>query len=218
MSQKRVFVVDDHPLVREWLANLINQQGDLVVCGEAEDAPHARTGIESTKPDVAIVDISLGGGSGLELIKDLKETHPELPVIVLSMHDESLYVERALRAGARGYIMKRETAKRVIAAVRQVLDGKLYLSERASTMITNKFAGTRATSGASPVATLSDRELEVFQRLGQGRETKQIAEELHISVKTVQAYCARIKDKLHLTNATELLREAIRWEERPNGV
>ncbi len=132
------------------------------------------------------------------------------------MHDEALYFERALRAGARGYIMKRETAKKIVAAVRQVLAGNLYLSERASTIITNKFAGSRAASSTSPVAALSDRELEVFQLLGQGRETKQIAEELHLSVKTVQAYCARIKDKLHLANATELLREAIRWEERPS--
>ena len=218
MSQKRIFVVDDHPLVREWLAHLINQQGDLAVCGEAEDAPRARDGVAATKPDVAIVDISLAGGSGLELIKDLKKLHPDVAVIVLSMHDESLYVERALRAGARGYIMKRETAKKIVSAVRQVLGGNLYLSDHASAMIANRFAGDRILASESPVASLSDRELEIFQHLGLGRETKQIADELHLSIKTVQAYCARIKSKLHLANSTELLREAVRWEEQRNRV
>lgn len=209
----KVFLVDDHPLVREWLTNLIHQQADLVVCGEAETPAQALDAIARKKPDVAIVDISLKGGSGIELIKNIRMLRPPIPVIVLSMHEEDLYAERALRAGARGYIMKRETAKKVIMAIRQVLDGNLYLSERVKTLLAERFAeGGTATDNPS-VDQLSDRELEVFQLLGQGCETRQIAETLHVSMKTVQAFCARIKEKLKLANATELLREAIRWHE-----
>jgi DNA-binding NarL/FixJ family response regulator len=185
----------------------------MVVCGEAEDAPQALSAIENTQPHLAVIDISLKGGSGIELIKDLKQLHPRLLILVLSMHDELLYAERALRAGARSYIMKREVTKKIITAIREVLAGNLYLSDRVSALIANKFVDGQPTANESPVTLLSDRELEVFQLLGQGRETKQIAESLHISLKTVQAYCARIKEKLDLTNATELLREAIRWEE-----
>jgi DNA-binding NarL/FixJ family response regulator len=195
------------------LTNLINQQPGMVVCGEAEDAPQALSAIETTQPHLAVIDISLKGGSGIELIKDLKQLHPRLLILVLSMHDELLYAERALRAGARSYIMKREVTKKIITAIREVLAGNLYLSDRVSALIANKFVDGQPTANESPVTLLSDRELEVFQLLGQGRETKQIAESLHISLKTVQAYCARIKEKLDLTNATELLREAIRWEE-----
>jgi DNA-binding NarL/FixJ family response regulator len=205
-------LVDDHPLVREWLTNLIHQQSDLVVCGEAESAPAALQGIIRQTPDVAIVDISLADGSGIELIKDIKARQLQLSVIVLSMHDERLYAERALRAGARGYIMKRETAGKIIAAIRQVLDGKLYLSEPLAALLAERFVDGR-TMPESPVDELSDRELQVFQLLGQGYDTRRIAGSLHVSIKTVQAYCARIKEKLHLTNATELLREAIRWHE-----
>jgi DNA-binding NarL/FixJ family response regulator len=212
-SKAKIFLVDDHPLVREWLTNLIHQQPDLSVCGEAETAPEALDAISKLKPEVAIVDISLKSGSGIELIKNLKSVQPRVAVIVLSMHDENLYAERALRAGARGYIMKRETARKVIAAIRQVLEGKLYLSERLTTLFAEKFIDAGA-AGASPsIAQLSDRELEVFQLLGQGYETRQIAESLNISMKTVQAFCARIKEKLNLASATELLREAIRWQE-----
>jgi DNA-binding NarL/FixJ family response regulator len=213
MTKTRILLVDDHPLVREWLTNLINQQPGMVVCGEAEDAPQALSAIENTQPHLAVIDISLKGGSGIELIKDLKQLHPRLLILVLSMHDELLYAERALRAGARSYIMKREVTKKIITAIREVLAGNLYLSDRVSALIANKFVDGQPTANESPVTLLSDRELEVFQLLGQGRETKQIAESLHISLKTVQAYCARIKEKLDLTNATELLREAIRWEE-----
>ena len=216
MSKRKILLVDDHPLVREWLTNLINQQTDMVVCGEAEDGPNALSVVANTGPDLAVVDLSLKGGSGIELIKDLKQTHPNLLVLVLSMHDESLYAERALRAGARGYIMKREVTKKVITGIRQVLAGDMHVSDRISSLLATKFAGSRPSSEVQPVSILSDRELEVFQLLGQGRETKQIADMLHISVKTVQAYCARIKEKLKLSNATELLREAIRWEERAN--
>lgn len=212
-NKARIFLVDDHPLVREWLTNLIHQQPDLSVCGEAESAPQALDAVAKLKPNIAIVDISLKSGSGIELIKNIRAVAREVAVIVLSMHDESLYAERALRAGARGYIMKRETAKKVIAAIRQVLDGKVYLSERMTASFAEKFVGG-VSPGASPaVGQLSDRELEVFQLLGQGYETRQIAGCLNVSMKTVQAFCARIKEKLKLSSATELLREAVRWHE-----
>jgi DNA-binding NarL/FixJ family response regulator len=213
-SKARIFLVDDHPLVREWLTNLIHQQPDLVVCGEAEAPPEALEAILRLRPDVAIIDISLKTGSGIELIKSIKSLRPSVAIIVLSMHDESLYAERALRAGARGYVMKRETAKKVIVAIRQVLDGKSYLSEKLKASFLEKFLdGKILTTGLPSVEQLSDRELEVFQLLGQGLETRQIAQTLNVSMKTVQAFCARIKEKLKLTNATALLREAIRWHE-----
>lgn len=209
----RVFVVDDHPLVREWLANLIEQQPDLGVCGEADRAAAALAGIAATRPDVAIVDLSLGEGSGLELIRDLKLQHPDVAVLVLSMHDEDLYAERALRAGARGYIMKREVTRNVIEAIRRVLAGGTYLSERLAAALAEKLVRGTPPAPASPIARLSDRELEVFRMLGRGLATRQIAASLRVSAKTVQAYAARIKEKLALSSSTELLREAIRWEE-----
>ena len=211
--RKRVFLVDDHPLVREWLTNLINQQPGLIVCGEAESGPEAREKILALRPDVAIVDIALKDSSGIELIKDLKLACPQVAVLVLSMHEESHYAERALRAGARGYIMKRETTRKVVAAIGQVLEGKLCISEAISAAIATQFVEGKTLAGGSPVEQLSDRELEVFELLGQGRTTRQIAETLRVSLKTVQAYCARIKEKLNLGSATELLREAVRWHE-----
>ena len=214
MSTKRIYLVDDHPLVREWLKTHLLQQDDLAVCGEADNAPRALREILALKPDVVIVDLSMEGRSGLDLIKDLKQHKPELAMIVLSMHDEMLYAERALRAGARGYIMKRETTNRIVTAIRQVLAGKIYVSDRVSARMTEKFVGGLPSANQSPVNLLSDRELEVFQLLGQGQDAKQIAAELHVNFKTVHAYCARIKEKLHLTKATELLREAVRWEEQ----
>ena len=217
--QSRIFLVDDHPLVREWLTNLIQQQTDLVVCGEAEDVVNAQKEIEATKPDVVIVDISLKGSSGMELIKTTKAQNPDTAVIVLSMHDEKLYAERDIRAGARGYIMKRETTKKVVAAIRDVLGGKLHVSDQIAALFAEKFVDRRLPSHGSPIETLSDRELEVFDLLGQGYETRRVADSLHLSIKTVQAYCARIKEKLNLANGTELLREAICWHEnRGTGV
>jgi DNA-binding NarL/FixJ family response regulator len=214
MNPKRIFLVDDHPMVREWLTTHLRQQGDLTVCGEAEDTPRALEGILAQKPDVVILDISMSGRSGIDLIKDLKQLQPNVGVIVLTMHDEMTYAERALRAGARGYIMKREATDKIVAAVRQVLAGKLYVSDRVQARLAEKFVGGVPPSSQSPVSLLSDRELEVFQLLGQGRDTKQIAEELKVSFKTVHTYCSRIKEKLRLTKATELLREAVRWEEQ----
>lgn len=212
-----IFLVDDHPLVREWLTNLIHQQTDLAVCGEAESAADALDSIIKTKPDIAIIDISLKGSSGIELIKSVRKIQPAVGMIVLSMHEENLYAERAVRAGARGYIMKRETAKKVIIAIRQVLEGKLYLSEQLTTQFAEKFLGGSNPADTPTIGRLSDRELEVFQLLGQGYETRQIAESLHVSMKTVQAFCARIKEKLRLATATELLREAVRWQESEQG-
>jgi DNA-binding NarL/FixJ family response regulator len=210
--KNKILLVDDHPLVREWLANLINEQPDLQVCGEASDAPRAFQLIASTSPEIAIVDISLEGGSGIELIKSVKANHPGVGMIVLSMHDEVLYAERALRAGARGYIMKREATKKILQAIRAVLAGKVYISEKISEIMTEKFVDGPA-PGEFPVHQLSDRELEIFQLLGRGMNTRQIADHLHVGFKTVQTYCARIKEKLKLDNATQLLHEAIRWLE-----
>lgn len=213
VARQSIFIVDDHPLVREWLTNLIHQQSDLTVCGEAENGPQALQGIAEKNPDVAIIDLSLQGSSGLELIKDLKQLQPSVKILALSMHDESLYAERTLRAGAKGYIMKRETTGRVIEAIRRVLAGEVFASEAVTQAMAAKFAGGRSLVEISPVETLSDRELEVFEMLGQGMGTRQIAETLKVSLKTVQAYCARAKEKLHLQNATQLLREAIHWQE-----
>ena len=212
-EQTRVFIVDDHPLVRESLASLIARQDDLVVCGEAASASAALAAIGAAKPDVAIVDISMDGRSGLELIRDLKMMHPKLAILVLSMHDEQVYAERALRAGARGYLMKREATKKVIEAIRRVKDGRLVVSDRMASTLTEKLVVGKTPEDIPPVARLSDRELEVFRLLGQGRGTREVAERLSLSAKTVQAYCARIKDKLGLQSSTQLLREAVRWLE-----
>ena len=216
-SITRVFLVDDHPLVRESLASLIARQPDLSVCGEADRPASALAAIASLKPDVAVVDLSLGDGSGLELIRDLKRMHPEVAVLVLSMHDESLYAERALRAGARGYIMKREATRNVILAIRRVREGKIAVSPRLAEDLASRLIDTTPTSPADPVTTLSDRELEVFRLVGEGRQTRQIAEALHLSAKTVQAYYARIKEKLGAHNSNELLREAVRWVQEREG-
>lgn len=207
--------MDDHPLVREWLTNLINQQEDLEVCGEAEDAKSALAGIAATAPRLAIIDISLHAASGLELIKDLRLQYPSVAAIVLSMHEEDLYAERAMRAGARGYVRKRETSKNILAAIRHVLEGGIYVSEKLSNAMALKFLEGKEAVGvaSSRIEQLSDRELEVFRLLGQGRSTSQIAQQLHISLKTVQAHCVRAKEKLGLTTAAELVREAILWEE-----
>jgi len=212
-QRHRVFIVDDHPLVREGLANLINQQPDLVVCGQAEDAAQTLAGIGASRAELALIDISLKTASGLELVKDLKVHFPEVALIVLSMHDEMLYAERAIRAGARGYVMKRETTKEVLTAIRRVLQGDVYVSERVVNLMARRLGSPRKAAAATPVEQLSDRELEIFRLLGQGRTTSQIATDLHLSLKTVQAYCARAKEKFGVDSLTELLRAAIRWED-----
>ena len=209
--KNRIFIVDDHPLVREGLTNLINGQGDLIVCGEASDSTQAVDGIAKARPDVAIIDISLQNESGLELLKHLGQQFQHVAFIVLSMHDEALYAERALRAGARGYVMKHETSKSVLASIRRVLGGGVYVSERVVKRMTARLTSWGPAS--SPIERLSDRELEIFRLLGQGRTTSQIAADLNLSLKTVQAYCARAKEKFGVTSLTDLLRAAMRWHD-----
>jgi DNA-binding NarL/FixJ family response regulator len=211
--KSRVFIVDDHPLVREGLTNLINGQDDLIVCGEAKDVAQTINGIVKARPDVALIDISLENESGLELVKQLRSQFPQMALIILSMHDEGLYAERALRAGARGYVMKHETSKSVLASIRQVLAGGVYVSAKIVKRMALRLASSREALARSPVERLSDRELEIFRLLGQGRTTSQIAEDLNLSLKTVQAYCARAKEKFGVTSLTELLRAAIRWDD-----
>jgi DNA-binding NarL/FixJ family response regulator len=213
VRKSRIFLVDDHPLVREGLTDLINRQDDLIVCGEAEDSAQAIAGIAKLRPDVALIDISLKNESGLELVKNLESQFPLVALIVLSMHDEALYAERALRAGARGYVMKRETTKNVLASIHRVLEGGVYVSERVVDSMARKLSSSRKAAASSPIERLSDRELEIFRLLGQGRSTSQIAEDLHLSLKTVQAYCARAKEKFEVNSLGELLRAAIRWED-----
>jgi DNA-binding NarL/FixJ family response regulator len=211
--QRKIFLIDDHPLVRLWLGQLIEEHGDLVICGEADNVRDALQRIRMTQPDLAIVDISLPGGSGMDMIKTLKAQHPGLLMIVLSMHEEAVYAERAIRAGARGFVMKRETANHIMEAIYKVLCGKLAVSDAVARSFADKFGDDRLPPVGPTVDRLSDRELEVFELLGSGSDTRAIAESLGLSIKTVQAYCARIKEKLELSNATELLREALRWFE-----
>ena len=214
-QKQPIFLVDDHPLVREWLTNLINQQSDLEVCGKAENTADALAGIAHTRPALAVVDITLNAASGLELIKDLSIQHPSVASLVFSMHEEELYAERAMRAGARGYVRKRETSKNILAAIRCVLEGGIYVSQKLSNAMAVKFLHGHEAVGIaqSRVGQLSDRELEIFQLLGKGRSTAEIADELHLSLKTVQAYSVRAKEKLGLKTAADLLREAILWIE-----
>jgi len=211
-GRKKIFIVDDHPMLREGLAQIISQEPDLAVVGEAEDAADALQKIEQLKPDLALVDITLRTGNGLELIKDLKIRVPETSVLVISMHDESLYAERVLRAGGRGYIMKQEGGKKLMSAIRHVLGGGTYVSEKISARILDVFSG-RPTEGGSPVQRLTDREFEVFQLIAQGLSTKEIADKLHVSAKTVEVHRVNIKQKLNIATAPELIRFAVRWAE-----
>ena len=212
-GKSRVFIVDDHPLVREGLTNLINAQDDVMVCGEAKDSAEAIDGIAKERPEVAVIDISLTNESGLELIKNLVRQFPQVALIVLSMHDEALYAERALRAGARGYVMKHETSKNVLTSIRRVIGGDTYVSERIVNRMALRLISARRPVVSSPVERLSDRELEIFQLLCQGRTPSEIARDLNLSLKTVQAYCARAKEKFGVTSLTQLLRAAIRWDD-----
>jgi DNA-binding NarL/FixJ family response regulator len=210
-SKTRVLLVDDHPLVRERLAEVINRERDLAVCGEAESRAQALELIAKTKPGLAIVDIGLKESHGLELIKDIHAQWPAVSVLVVSMHDESVYAERALRAGARGYITKQEATKNILSAIRRVLAGELYLSESMAVELAARVAGHPRPSTGGAVASLSDRELQVLESIGRGHGTTQIAEQLHLDVKTIETYRARIKDKLNLKDAAELLQFAVRW-------
>jgi DNA-binding NarL/FixJ family response regulator len=207
----RIYLVEDHPVTREGFAQLINFQRDLEICGQAGIVARALTEIAVLNPDLVIVDISLAGTSGIELIKDLVSRDPILKVLVLSMHDESLYAERALRAGARGYVMKQEPTEHVMAAIRHVLGGGVYLSVRMRDHLLFNVVGRLSAARASDLDRLSDRELEVFQLIGEGRTTAQIGASLHLSVSTVETYRAHIKEKLRLRNATELVQHAVDW-------
>jgi DNA-binding NarL/FixJ family response regulator len=210
-TKHRVFVVDDHPIVRQGLALLIDQEPDLEVCGEAEEVHSALAAITASRPDVLLLDISLPGPDGIELLKAIRSSDPGLPVLVLSMHDESVYAERALRAGANGYIMKQEATENVLVALRRILRREMYVSDRVASTMLRQLAGGPGKAGQAPLARLSDRELEVFRLIGEGRATRQIAEELHLSVKTVESYQAHIKEKLGLQGSRDLVQRAIEW-------
>ena len=212
--RSRVFVVDDHPLVREWLGSLIAREADLEVCGQTDDAAKALTMLATANPDIAVVDLSLSRSSGLALIKDLRLQYPAVRVLVLSMHEEISFPERAFRAGARGYVLKRESGSCVVTAIRTVLSGQFYASQSLAAELAGRMAGAAERNGDSPDEILSDRELEVLELRGAGRTAKAIAEHLNVSVKTIESYEARIKQKLGLQNAAELLREGVRWQER----
>jgi len=209
-GKRRIFVVDDHPIVRQGLAQLINSEPDLAVCGQGEDAYGSLRAIKELKPDLALVDISLKDSDGIELLKELRAAVPELPVLILSMHDESLYAERALRAGARGYIMKQEAPQTLLSAVRKVLSGEVYVSDKMGATLLQRIVGGRKPGGNLPMDRLTDRELEVFGMIGAGQSVKEIADRLCLSVKTVEAHREHIKEKLNLKNSAELLRFAIR--------
>ncbi|MGI8958178.1 MAG: response regulator transcription factor [Bryobacteraceae bacterium] len=218
--KRTVFVVDDHPIVREGLAQMINREPDLTVCGEAEEMHRALQMINASRPDILIVDISLNGPDGLDLLKNIRAKDPSLPVLILSMHDESIYAERALRAGANGYIMKQEATENVLVALRRILSREIYVSSRVASKMLQQFVGGSASpSRHSPVDDLSDRELEVLRLMGDGHATRQIAEELHLSVKTVESYQAHLKEKLSLKNLRELVQYAVQWciTEKANG-
>lgn len=215
--KSKIFVVDDHPIVRQGLGLLINREPDMIVCGAAEEAQSALRAIPSLQPDVLVVDISLTGPDGLELVKTIRTRDANMPILVLSMHDESIYAERALRAGANGYIMKQEATEKVLVAIRRILRGDVYLSDRVSSKMLQNYVRGSSTARESPVADLSDRELEVFRLVGEGHGTRQIAEELHLSVKTVETYQAHIKEKLSLRNARELVQHAIEWHLTEKG-
>lgn len=216
LTKHRVLIVDDHPMMREGLAQLVEHEPDLQACCQADSAAQALDAVNTKTPDLVLLDISLPDRSGLELIKDLHTLHPELPILVVSMHDEAIYAERVLRAGGRGYIMKQEGGKKLMQAIRQVLNGQVYVSEKVSAKILELFSGRRAESGQSPVERLSDREFEVFQLIGQGEGTRQIAGRLRLSVKTVEVHRANIRKKLELASGTEMVRFAIRWSEARN--
>ena len=210
-DKSRVFIVDDHTMFREGLRQLIEYDPGLTVCGDTADAATAIEGIRQSNPDVVLVDITLADSSGLDLVKNLRNDYEDLPVLVVSMHEESLYAERALRAGAMGYVMKNEPAKTVTAAIHSVLRGEMYLSRKMSSSVISKFMRGETEESMSPLEILSDRELEVFRMLGQGKGTRQIAQDLELTIPTIQSFRNRIKEKLHLKTAPELVLHAINW-------
>ena len=216
-GKKQILIVDDHPILRRGLAHVINDQPDMVVCGEAGTPAEALTALKTLKPDLVIVDLSLGDQDGLSLIKDLKIRLREVPTLVLSMHEESLYAERALLAGAKGYIMKNSAGQKLIEALRKGLSGGIYLSEEVSAKLLRRMTEGFRDAGKSPVERLTDRELEVYQLIGRGRGTQEIATAMHVSPKTIETYRERIKDKLDLKDFQDLVRSATLWVQDSNG-
>jgi len=210
-TRKKVFIVDDHPVVRDGLITLIEHEQDFNVCGDADDAAEALKSISELKPDVVIVDIGLKSSDGIELTKSIKTRYPRMPVVVLSIHDESVYAERALHAGASGYLMKEAASNDIITAIRTVLSGEIYVSDQMAKKLLGNAFSRKSDIGTDPVAKLSDREFEIFRLIGSGYKVSQIADRMHLSSKTIETYRARIKEKLNITDASKLLRYAIKW-------
>lgn len=219
--KRRLLIVDDHPIMRQGLTALLNSEDDLTVCGQASTAQQGLASARELSPDLVIVDISLKGTSGIDLITDLRNFLPKLPVLVLSMHDEALYAARALRAGARGYVMKQEATDNIAAAIRRVLAGHLYLSSSVTSQLVGRFVGSEVSESggkADAISSLSNRELQVLQLIGRGRGTRKIAEDMKISVKTVETYRANLKEKLNLSDAPNLVRFAVEWVTRQDAL
>lgn len=210
---KKILIVDDHPIFRMGMQELLNQEDDLTVCGVAEDFGGARKSLSEMKPDLAIIDISLAEENGLDLVKEITINYSGLPILVLSLHDESVWAERAIRAGARGYVMKKEASESVISAIRNILNGKIHVSPDMMAHLLDKFQGNPGAQGAPTVDLLTDRELEVFRLIGSGLSTREIAERMKLGIKTIGTYRDRIKQKLCIKSATELTRHAILWKE-----
>lgn len=215
-GRRRILIVDDHPFMRAGLAQLIEKQPGLTVCAEAGNPAAAMTEIARGAVDLVLTDITMPGRSGIEFIKDLQATHPKLPILVVSMHDELIYAERVLRAGARGYIMKEAGGEALLAAIRQVLNGDVYVSPKMSARVLDNLSGRKPRGSQSPIEKLTDREFEVFQLIGQGKSTRDIAKQLHLSSKTVDVHRGHIKEKLELKDTTSLVRHAVRWVETQN--
>jgi DNA-binding NarL/FixJ family response regulator len=217
-NKTRVVVIDDHPILRQGISQLINQQSNFTVVGEAADTKKAITLVQQLKPEVIVLDISMNGASGIETAKDIKTLYPTMKILILSMHDENIYGSRALKAGALGYIMKDEPPEKFVQALQKVSSGEVYVSERFGAKLLGNFATGRRDGGSNPVDILSDRELEVFSKIGEGLGTRAIAEMLHLSVKTIESHRAHIKEKLGLESSTELVHFAIKWQQGEQGV
>ncbi len=207
----RIYIVDDHPLVRQGLSQIVANEADMEICGEAEDSPTAMKGVGDANPDAIIVDISLKGNNGLELIKNLKAIHENIPILVFSMHDETIYAQRALRAGAKAYVMKKESPSKVVEAIRKIIKGEIYVSPSVADQVLHQIVNGPGNVSTSPVDRLTDRELEVVQLIGRGLSSREIAESLHLSVKTIESHRAHVKEKLNLRNATELVQFSVQW-------
>lgn len=216
-NKTQVLIVDDHPVIRDGLVTIVNHERDMNVCGQADDAYQALKAVTELKPDIVVTDISLKSSDGIELTKNIKARCPRLPVIIFSVHDESLYAERALLAGAKAYLMKDEVSENIIKAIRTVLSGEIYVSDTISKKFLHRIAGDKAGTAKTPIENLSDRELEIFRLIGEGLKASQIAKQLHLSIKTIETYRSRIKGKLSLADAAELLQYSIKWAKSRNG-